>query len=63
MRTWTFVLLLLLPLTGCKAILSLSVNKDWAVDSHPLDGGYGYHPDVRTGAEVRFEKSNFLGVD
>lgn len=40
--------------TGCKLILSFAINKDWAVDSHPLNSEI-YHPDLKTNAEIRLE--------
>jgi len=43
-------LVLLLTIAGCKAIISIGVHKDWVVDN-PLP-----NPDLRTKAEIRFEK-------
>jgi len=48
-------MILCLPLAGCKAILNFSLQKDWSVDSHPLDSGI-YQPDLKTSIDLNFER-------
>jgi hypothetical protein len=35
--------------------MSFGIHKDWAIDSHPLNHGSYYHPDLKTDAEIRLE--------
>ena len=53
---FVIVLLVALGLTGCKTIVSIGVHKDWCVEGHPLDHPSIYRPDMKTSAELRFEK-------
>jgi hypothetical protein len=50
------VLLLIIVLTaGCKATLSIGLNKDWSIESHPLNSQI-YRPDCKTDLRLSFEK-------
>jgi hypothetical protein len=55
MIKWILLLCCLLPLTGCKLVASIGIQKDWSVQGHPLNSGI-YRPDMRTNAELRLEK-------
>lgn len=53
---WISMLLIMVLMAGCcKATVSIGVQKDWSVDSHPLDSEV-YHPDCRTDLRLSFEK-------
>ena len=58
MKGFAFVALFVLLTSGgcgCKTIVSIGVHKDWAVNGHPLNSSV-YKPDMKTSAELRFEK-------
>ena len=58
MKLWKVLFLAwMLMFCGCKTIFTLSVQKDWSIDSHPLNSGV-YHPDLKTGIELSFEKES-----
>lgn len=57
MREWmlAFVAISVLFMSGCKATLSLMVQKDWALDSESISA-----PDAKTSATLSFTDDHFM---